>query len=338
MLLAARSDPTLAAYRDDILFRQTVDRYAHAWHHREPFWYFVVNVIPVLWLPLIAALPWLVGKWRAALQARDLRIALLLSWVALVVLFFSFSTGKRGVYVLPAVPAFVLACAPYLADLAQRRSVQRVMFGLAAAVSAICTLGAVYVLNEGGRLAELLAQYDLHVMGPMVAIAIGAAVVCTIARPRRGFVAYAGALTWVLLVVSFLVNPTMNDVRSGKEFIATLERTADPDDELGLVAFKEQYLLNIRRPIVHFGHARWRDADQEAADAALWLSMNPSRQLVVSDYARGYCFSQAQVKPVGTANRIDWFVVRGAADPACIARGKASAARSYTPPDARLRT
>ena len=111
----------------------------------------------------------------------------------------------------------------------------------------------------------------------------------------------------MLLVVSFWVNPAMNDVRSGSAFIARLERTADPDDELGLVAFKEQYLLNMHRPIVHFGHARWREADQEAADAALWLSIKPSRQLVVSDYARGYCFGQAQVKPLGTANRIDWY-------------------------------
>ena len=48
MLLAAQTDPALAAYRDEILFRQTIDRYANAWHHREPFWYFLVNVIPVL--------------------------------------------------------------------------------------------------------------------------------------------------------------------------------------------------------------------------------------------------------------------------------------------------
>ena len=64
MLLAANADPSLAAYRDEILFRQTVARYTDAWHHREPFWYFLVNVIPVLWLPLTLLLPWLIPQWR----------------------------------------------------------------------------------------------------------------------------------------------------------------------------------------------------------------------------------------------------------------------------------
>jgi 4-amino-4-deoxy-L-arabinose transferase-like glycosyltransferase len=125
MLLAANADPTLAAYRDEILFRQTVDRYASAWHHREPFYYFIVQVIPGLWLPLTLLLPWLIPQWRDACKQRDLRIALLLSWVVLVVLFFSFSSGKRGVYILPALPAVALASAPYLIELAQRRNVQR---------------------------------------------------------------------------------------------------------------------------------------------------------------------------------------------------------------------
>ena len=74
---ASAADPTIAAYRDEILFRQTVDRYTSAWHHREPFWYFIVQVIPGLWLPLTLLLPWLVPQWRKGWQARDLRIALL---------------------------------------------------------------------------------------------------------------------------------------------------------------------------------------------------------------------------------------------------------------------
>ncbi|PNB76974.1 dolichyl-phosphate-mannose--protein mannosyltransferase, partial [Pseudomonas sp. FW305-BF6] len=39
------------AYAREILLRQTAGRYAAAWDHREPFWYFFVNVIPQYWLP-----------------------------------------------------------------------------------------------------------------------------------------------------------------------------------------------------------------------------------------------------------------------------------------------
>jgi len=34
---------------------------------------------------------------------------------------------------------------------------------------------------------------------------------------------------------------------------------------------REQYLLVLSRPSVNFGHARWREREVEAADAAAWL-------------------------------------------------------------------
>jgi 4-amino-4-deoxy-L-arabinose transferase-like glycosyltransferase len=331
MLLAANSDPTLAAYRDEILFDQTIHRYGNAWHHRAPFWYFLIDVIPGLWLPLTLLVPWLFGHWRDALRAFDLRIALLACWIVLVVLFFSLSTGKRGVYVLPAVPAFALLCAPYLAQVAARREVQRAMFVLASAVGGLCVTAFLYLLARADKRADFVATYDIHPLGPLALIAIAAAVVCALARPQRGFLAFAGVLATTLLIVSFWVNPQMNAARSGAEFVARMEQTADPQQELGLVAFKEQYVLNARRQIVHFGHARWREQEQEMADAALWLSEKPGRQLVINDYARGRCFSHAPVQPLGQANRIEWYLVGAGADQSCIASGKPGAAHYYLP-------
>jgi 4-amino-4-deoxy-L-arabinose transferase-like glycosyltransferase len=332
MLLAANRDPTIAAYRDEILFNQTIHRYGNAWHHREPFWYFLVNVIPGLWLPLTLLVPWLFGHWRDALRAFDLRIALLASWIVLVVLFFSLSTGKRGVYVLPAVPAFALLCSPYLAQVAARRSAQRAMFVLASLIGAACVVAWIYLVVRPDQRIDVVASYDIDPLGPLALIAVAAMVVCAIARPWRGFIAYAGVLATSLLIVSFWANPQMNDARSGADFAARIEDAADPRQELGLVAFKEQYVLNARREIVHFGHARWREAEQEMADAALWLSSKPGRQLVVTDEARAACFHDAPAQPLGAANRNEWFLVRGGADPSCVARGKAGAAHYYLPP------
>jgi 4-amino-4-deoxy-L-arabinose transferase-like glycosyltransferase len=332
ILLAARADPTLAAYRDEILFDQTINRYGNAWHHREPFWYFLVQVIPILWLPLTLLVPWMFGHWRSALRSFDLRIALLAVWIVLVVLFFSLSTGKRGVYVLPAVPAFALLCSPYLTEVATRRGVQRAMFGLAAAVVALCAGAWIYISVRPDKLVDFVDAYDLDPHGPLAVIAIAAAVVCFVARPRRGFLAYAGAVVTTLLIVSFWVNPQFNEARSGAAFVARIEQAADPMQEVGLVAFKEQYVLNAHRDIVHFGHARWREGEQEMADAALWLSDRPGRQLVINDYARARCFSNAPVESLGQANRTDWYLVRGGADPSCVARGKPGIAHHYLPP------
>jgi 4-amino-4-deoxy-L-arabinose transferase-like glycosyltransferase len=336
MLLAASKDPTLAAYRDEILFNQTVKRYGNAWHHREPFWYFLVEVIPALWLPLTLLVPWLFSHWRSALRSFDLRIALLVSWIVLVVLFFTLSTGKRGVYVLPAVPAFALLCAPYLQQVASRQSAQRAMFVLASLIGGLCVLALLFLIVRPEKHAEVIASYEIDPLAPLALIAIAAAVVCAIARPARGFLAYGGVLAATLLIVSFWVNPHLNETQSGASFVARIEKAADPQHELGLVAFKEQYVLNARRAIVHFGHARWREAEQEMADATLWLAEKPGRQLVINDAARAACFSSAPVQSLGEANRSAWYLVSSGADPACSARGKPGAAHYYLPPGTRL--
>jgi 4-amino-4-deoxy-L-arabinose transferase-like glycosyltransferase len=332
MLLAANADPTIAAYRDEILFHQTVGRYTDAWHHREPFWYFILQVIPGLWLPLTLLLPWLVPQWRKAWQAGDLRIGLLTSWSLLVLLFFSLSSGKRGVYILPALPAMALASGPYLLDLMQRRSVQRTIFVLAAAISVVCLLGAIYVQVQPDKRLELISSYEIDVFGPLLLLGIAGALICALTRPARGVLAYAGLLTVTLLTVSYWVNPAMNAPRSGAAFIKRVEQADDPTAELGFVGFKEQYLLNVHRPIVHFGHARWREPDKEAADAALWLNGSGSRQLVVSDYARKLCFADATAESLGMANRMEWFIVRGKPSAKCVASGNAAALYRYAPP------
>jgi 4-amino-4-deoxy-L-arabinose transferase-like glycosyltransferase len=328
-MLAASSDPSVAAYRDEILFRQTFDRYARAWHHREPFWYFVVNVIPLLWLPLTAMLPWLVPRWRQALQARDLRIALLLAWVAIIVLFFSFSSGKRGVYVLPAVPALVLACAPYVFELLAKKGVQRALFSIAAGIGVVCAIAVAYVSIREDKRAELISSYGLDPLGPAALIACAALLICVITRPARGAIAYASVLASVLLVVSFWVNPVMNPTRSGQAFARRIEQLSNPAREIGIVAFNEQYLLQLRRPIVHFGHARWREREQEAFDAARWLSEDPQRQLIVTDYAKTLCFPALRATDLGEANRIQWFLVEGAPLDSCVQRGHSGVAITY---------
>ena len=99
-----------------------------------------------------------------------------------------------------------------------------------------------------------------------------------------------------------------------------------------MVAYKEQYLLHLQRPAVNFGHARWREADQEAADAAAWQAAAPeSRALLVDEIAHRLCFSKATAYDAGVANRTRWRLVTSGADAQCIERGRPDAARRYVP-------
>jgi hypothetical protein len=214
----------------------------------------------------------------------------------------------------------------------QRRSVQRALFILVAAIALVCLLAAGYVQIQPAKRLELISSYEIDVFGPLLAIGVAGVLICAFARPARGILAYAGLLATVLLIVSYWVNPVMNSTRSGAAFIKRVEQIDDPTAELGFVGFKEQYLLNVHRPIVHFGHARWREADQEAADAALWLSGSAHRQLVVNDYARQLCFRETAAQSLGMANRMEWFIVRGQPSAKCVGQGKAAALYRYAPP------
>jgi 4-amino-4-deoxy-L-arabinose transferase-like glycosyltransferase len=119
---AGSADPQVHAYVRNLLLTQTAERMVAAWQHREPFWYFLVQVIPLFWLPVVIGLPWLVPRWGRQLRRGDGRLLLLLGWVTLVMAFFSLSTGKRSVYIYPAVPALALAAAPSLAARVRRHA------------------------------------------------------------------------------------------------------------------------------------------------------------------------------------------------------------------------
>src|SRR6185503_16918314 len=69
--VSGSGDPILREYARNLLLTQTAERMTQAWQHREPFWYFLVQVIPLLWLPMVAGLPWLVLAWRRRLARGD---------------------------------------------------------------------------------------------------------------------------------------------------------------------------------------------------------------------------------------------------------------------------
>jgi hypothetical protein len=151
-------------------------------------------------------------------------------------------------------------------------------------------------------------------------------------RVRDGWLAYAATLAAVLVTVGLFVYPRIDAVRSGRAFMERVAEASRGSEELGLVGAKEQYLLQLRRPSVNFGHARWREKDQEAADAAAWFAAKAGRALLVDGKARTLCFANARSSEVGRANRQTWYLVTaGEADPGCVERGDLRRARLYIP-------
>ena len=338
MMVATSAGGDLLAYRNEILFQQTVTRYADAWHHHEPFHYYFTQVVPVLWLPLIALVPWLWPRWRSALRERDTLTAVLLAWVAIVLVFFTFSTGKRGVYVLPAVPALAMAAAPWLPELLRAKGTRRVAFGLGTAMVAFAALAAIYFAVDGKAAERIVRDFGIQPVLPLAIAAVLGAIPLGLLRLRDGWLAYGGVLVAVLVTIGYVVYPRIDSVRSGRALMERLEQASVDFPELGLASAKEQYLLELRRPSYNFGHARWREREVEAADAAAWLAERPGRALLVEKRTREACFSQAEAIDLGRANRQRWYLVSGTPDPDCVRRGNRGAARLYVPPNASLNT
>jgi 4-amino-4-deoxy-L-arabinose transferase-like glycosyltransferase len=339
MMLVTSAGGELLAYRNEILFQQTVTRYAEAWHHHEPPWYYLTNVVPALWLPLVALVPWLWPRWRLALSPgaapnlRDTFVAVLLAWVVLVLLFFSASSGKRGVYVLPAVPALAMAAAPWLPQLLLRQTgTRRFAFVLAATLAVAMTLGAAYFAFSGEATSRAVETYGLAPAVPLAMAGFAGLAALVFLRVRDGWLAYAATLAAVLVTVGLVVYPRIDAVRSGRAFMERVEEASRGSEELGLVGAKEQYLLQLRRPSVNFGHARWREKEQEAADAAAWFAAKAGRAVLVDGKARTLCFANTQASEVGRANRQTWYLVTaGDADRGCVERGDLRRARLYIP-------
>jgi len=331
MLIASMQSVDLAAYRDEILFRQTLTRYASAWHHREPFWYFLVEVIPWLWLPFTLLLPWLLPRWKSAFTERNLAAMLPLAWGLIVVLFFSLSSGKRGVYVLPALPAFVLAAAPWAAELLRRQGVQRALFAYSVALSLVIAVAASYAGISESLRATTIERFAIDPFAPLAVTGALTLAITLVAGPARGAVACAGTLAVVMLVTGLWINPAIDGVRSSRLFMHEVERRAADIRELGLVAYKEQYLLQSTRPSFNFGHARWREAEAEMSDAAAWLEAAPGRGLLVDESNLKRCFSPEAAIDAGAANRQRWYLVTVPARRECVVGGDPAIARYYDP-------
>jgi hypothetical protein len=330
--VATRGDPALTAYRDEILFQQTVHRYAAAWHHVEPWYYFILDVIPGLWLPFSLLLFWLVPRWATAWREKDARVWLPLAWVLLTLLFFSLSTGKRGIYIFPALPAVAIAAAPYLPELFARRDVRWASLALGALVVLLAAGVLIADAAGGGKLRAQAAEQGIDSLAPIAAIAGLGLLAWLLALWKKPLLAWPGVLAAVALVWSYWITPAIDGQRSARDFIRHAQSLVPPDKELGLLAYKEQFLLYLNRPIVNFGHARWREGPQEAFDASAWLNEAPGRVLLIPEPALTPCFAGTSQQPAGVSSGDRWVLVRGEADKSCADKGDRSRAIRYRPP------
>jgi 4-amino-4-deoxy-L-arabinose transferase-like glycosyltransferase len=323
MLLAveAHGSGEYTAYRDEILLKQTVGRYAAAWHHVKGWYYFVLEVVPPLWLPWSLLLFWLVPRYKRAWTGRDARVWLPLSWVLMVLVFFSASPGKRGVYVNPALPALAIASLPFLEEVLAKKGVRiaSIVFAALTWLCGVVLLFAPQIVPKALTVNPAIWPFVV-ITGALIALALW----------RKPVAAYVAAITGLAIWFSYFLAPQMNGERSGSDFTRSVLTQVAMDEQLALVAYKEQFLLYLDRPTVNFGHRRFLEGPQESYDASAWLDSTPNRVLLVPRDQLTPCFS-ANARLAGESAGERWYLVRSPADPACAAKGDAKRAIYYQP-------
>jgi 4-amino-4-deoxy-L-arabinose transferase-like glycosyltransferase len=312
------SDPAFQAYASEILFKQTGKRYAGAWHHVQPFWYFG-QVMLTLWLPGVLLLPWLAPAWWRRVARGDARFWMLLGWSALVLLFFSASPGKREVYIFPMLPALCIAAAPLLPGLLRRTGVRRLLLGYVCVLTAVTGGLAIAALTGTSEWAHRLAQQrgiDEATLQAflywLLAFSIAALIVVAWSRMRRVEIAVVLTTALLWLVYGIGLAPTLDADSSARGLMQRVGQRIGPDAQLGMVAWREQNLLQSDRPVVDFGFKRsW---SEQWAEAGPWLAAHPDRRWIfVLEKAVSPCVDRGRVVEAGQSNRNRWVLVPGTA-------------------------
>ena len=231
----------------------------------------------------------------------------------MVLLFFSLSAGKRSLYIFPAAPALALVAGCHAHRLLRSAGVKRLLIMLPAMIATLIVIAAFYAAMNPHRVEEWLVDVPTILKTSASLFVTGAVMLTTIifTRVRRAPAGFAAAMVVFWFGLSFLVAPSLNNVRSGAALMNAVEREISPSEELAFVAWPEQFLLQWDRPTEHFGYRR--DPDEEIRDATLWLSESSDRRLLLPDKLATSCFKASHVTPVGRAHRRNWVVANDAA-------------------------
>jgi 4-amino-4-deoxy-L-arabinose transferase len=110
-------------FLDYFLGRQTVDRFSvNAFNRTEPFWYFLVFA-PFMGLPWILTLPKLIAQNKNLFIKKSIYLALVFGMI-IPLLFFSISSSKRLLYILPMYSLLAI----FIAQLISMMEVEKFKF------------------------------------------------------------------------------------------------------------------------------------------------------------------------------------------------------------------
>lgn len=129
------------AFWNYFIERQTVERFSqNVFNRSEPFWYFIL-LAPLLGMPWLLLLPWFMKKLKFKLHLGSIENILIFA-VLIPLIFFSISTSKRVLYILPLYPLLAIALAMMLSKIKEKDEhfILRFMIGYASLLFTVFAL------------------------------------------------------------------------------------------------------------------------------------------------------------------------------------------------------
>lgn len=194
-----------------------VDRGIHGMHHRQPFWYYGKR-LPVLLFPWTGlAVGAMVAGWKRREHALD-RFALVC--VVFVVLFFSVSTEKRELYVLPAMPAFSLLLARFAGAMdGPNRILNKKWVTLPQGLIGALLFGVGLAVVVAGSAYPVVPLFVQRMLASILVLGGLATAVAALKGRVKGSVVLPGlTMAGAYLLAAGLVYPAVDQMKSSREF------------------------------------------------------------------------------------------------------------------------
>ncbi|HLG18083.1 MAG TPA: glycosyltransferase family 39 protein [Blastocatellia bacterium] len=197
----------------------------------------------------------------------DERGAILWAWVAVIVVFFSFSSNKEDLYILPVYPVASALVGGFVGRLVSESTGTRRWFlwpgGITGAALAVLGGGVLYVLKEAPSSYSLAGTTAIG----MTVLAGGlVAMVAVVANRRLAAVLViamsVAALNWILVGRTL---PDFERYKPVREYCEIIRERAGPDAMVGYYRFASPSMVfYLRRPVFEY----YREEDLLAAMAS----------------------------------------------------------------------
>jgi 4-amino-4-deoxy-L-arabinose transferase-like glycosyltransferase len=211
--------------------------------HPRPVYYYLYQS-PIEFLPWIAAAPVVVWAARrrvfsGASDEEERRAwRFLLAWIGATVLFFTLSSGKRGLYVLPALPAAALVTGDALRRwIEAQRRIPVAFHAVAGALGAALVAAGVWMTIRNPLHDHFASLATGAAAVAIVVVALGAALATSRMRaPLRLRIGVPIAALWAIELVIFTVTfPARDPQKSPRALAEAAAALTPPGGAIGLV-------------------------------------------------------------------------------------------------------